>query len=177
MISGKERYETASPRQRLAIDALVGGATLLDAHHGAGYKGGQQAASGWLKRWQPAVDYQRDLLSKDSADRREQALARAELVAKANIADLFPDGLELSDDDWRALSREAKFLVESIQVDRLKETVKLKLKPWAAAQTFLARVEGWETIKIQDVTEPEVLEARAKLEEQVNRRRAAKGDE
>lgn len=92
-----------------------------------------------------AIDYRKDLLTKKAEDRRERSIDRVEGYALANIADVFTDGIELTDDQWRDLPIEVKRTISEVVVTEteigaggIKKTVKIKLEPRMAAEKRLA---------------------------------------
>lgn len=145
IMSTEQQFDALKAQARRAVDLHVEGRTQWDAYRGAGYKGKiEQAASSFFKRYRWAVDYRKELLSKDSEKRRQRSIERVEGYTKANLADVFTEGLEMTDEQWKALPREVKRLVSEISVDTEKGRVKVKLEPRMQAEARLARLEGYD---------------------------------
>lgn len=149
-MTGKERYEKAKPSARQFIDARVGGESVIAAYRLAGYEGEDGAAWKLASDYRDAIDYRRDQLSAGSAEARAQSIARLTRIAEGNIADLFPDGLVISDSQWAELPRSTRALVSEVHRSEAKDgtvTVRIKLEARLAAEKQLASLEGWEAPK------------------------------
>ena len=142
---GAVQYKRAGAQPRLFIDLHTGGMTQREAYPAAGYTGKAESAPGVLAHtWSKAIKWRKEQISKGSEAARIRSVQRLTRYAEGNLADLFPEGLEMTDDDWKALPREVKALVSEVSVDREKGTVKLKLEPRLAAEARLAKLQGWD---------------------------------
>jgi len=150
-MDGKAQYDKAPPRAQLFIDYHVGGMSQTDAYRKAGYTGKSPFAPGQLAhKRREAIAYRKAEIRDDTETQRQESVDRLTGYATGNLADLFPDGLEMSPEAWRALPREVKRLVSEVTFEQrhtedgtLIEKVKLKLEARAVVEAQLAKLQGW----------------------------------
>lgn len=157
---GKTQYEKATLQARAFIDGQMG-ASVWDSYRAAGYKGKKPtAASRLADMYRPAIEWRKDQLAERCEDERDAQLERLKRYARGSLADIYPDSLELGEDEWKRLPREIKDLISEIVVENVTEgkeddmryvrRVKIRLEPRMAAEKMLAQLGGWFAAKKED---------------------------